>query len=208
MKLDVLNTQGQATGRSIELPSDIFGIEPNEHAVYLSVKQYLAHQRQGTSKSKERGEVKGSTRKIKRQKGTGTARAGSIKNPLFRGGGRVFGPKPRTYFVDLNIKVKRLARKSAFSVKAGAGDIVILEDFSFDAPKTKEFANILGNLNLNGLKTVVVTPDYEKEVYLSSRNVKGSDVVRASDLNTYQIMRAGKLVLSEGAIEKIKETFA
>ena len=170
--------------------------------------QRTCHQRQGTSKSKERGEVKGSTRKIKRQKGTGTARAGSIKNPLFRGGGRVFGPKPRTYFVDLNIKVKRLARKSAFSVKAGAGDIVILEDFSFDAPKTKEFANILGNLNLNGLKTVVVTPDYEKEVYLSSRNVKGSDVVRASDLNTYQIMRAGKLVLSEGDIEKIKETFA
>jgi large subunit ribosomal protein L4 len=208
MKLDVLNTQGKATGRSIDLPADIFGIEPNEHAVYLSVKQYLAHQRQGTHKSKERGEIKGSTRKIKRQKGTGTARAGSIKNPLFRGGGRVFGPRPRNYGIDLNKKVKRLARKSALSVKAGAGDIVVMEDFSFDAPKTKEFINILNNLELTGQKTVIVTPDHEKEIFLSSRNVQGSEVVRASDLNTYQIMKAGKLVLSEGAIEKIKETFA
>jgi large subunit ribosomal protein L4 len=208
MKLDVLNTQGKATGRSIELPADIFGIEPNEHAVYLSVKQYLAHQRQGTHKTKERGEIAGSTRKIKRQKGTGTARAGSIKNPLFRGGGRVFGPKPRNYGIDLNKKVKRLARKSALSVKAGAGDIVVMEDFSFDAPKTQEFVNILNNLELTGQKTVIVTPDHEKEVFLSSRNVQGSEVVRASDLNTYQIMKAGKLVLSEGAVEKIKETFA
>lgn len=208
MKLDVLNTQGKATGRSIELPSDIFGIEPNEHAVYLSVKQYLAHQRQGTHKAKERGELKGSTKKIKRQKGTGTARAGSIKSPLFRGGGRVFGPRPRTYSLDINKKVKRLARKSALSVKAGAGNIVVLEDFSFDAPKTKEFINIIGNLNLSDKKTVVVTPDFEKEVFLSSRNVQGSEVVRAQDLNTYQIMKAGTLVLSESAIEKIKETFA
>lgn len=208
MKLDVLNTQGKATGRSIELPADIFGIEPNEHAVYLSVKQYLAHQRQGTHKSKERGEIAGSTRKIKRQKGTGTARAGSIKNPLFRGGGRVFGPRPRNYGMDLNKKVKRLARKSALSVKAGAGDIVVMEDFSFDAPKTKEFINILNNLELTGQKTVIVTPDHEKEVFLSSRNVQGSEVVTASDLNTYQIMKAGKLILSEGAVEKIKETFA
>ncbi len=208
MKLDVLNTQGQSTGRSVELPADIFGVEPNEHAVYLSVKQYLANQRQGTHKSKERGEIAGSTKKIKRQKGTGTARAGSIKNPLFRGGGRVFGPRPRTYGIDLNKKVKRLARKSALSVKATAGDIMVMEDFSFDAPKTKEYVNILNNLNVEGQKTVVVTPDYEKEVYLSSRNIQGTEVVRAADLNTYQIMKAGKLILAEGAVEKIKETFA
>jgi large subunit ribosomal protein L4 len=208
MKLDVLNTQGKSTGRSIELPADIFGVEPNEHAVYLSIKQYLAHQRQGTHKAKERGEVKGSTRKIKRQKGTGTARAGDIKNPLFRGGGRVFGPRPHKYSIGLNKKVKRLARKSAFSVKAGAGDIMVMEDFSFDAPKTKELVNILGNLNLNDHKSIIVTPEYEKEVYLSCRNVKGSDIVTASDLNTYQIMKSGKIVLSESAVEKIKETFA
>ncbi|KAA3625655.1 MAG: 50S ribosomal protein L4 [Bacteroidetes bacterium] len=208
MKLDVLNTQGQSTGRSVELPADIFGIEPNEHAVYLSVKQYLANQRQGTHKSKERGEIAGSTKKIKRQKGTGTARAGSMKNPLFRGGGRVFGPRPRTYGIDLNKKVKRLARKSALSVKATAGDIMVMEDFSFDAPKTSEYANILNNLNVEGQKTVVVTPDYEKEVYLSSRNIQGTEVVRAADLSTYQIMKAGKLILAEGAVEKIKETFA
>lgn len=208
MKLDVLNTKGEPTGRSIELPDDIFGIEPNEHVVYLSVKQYLAHQRQGTHKSKERGEIKGSTRKIKRQKGTGTARAGSLKNPLFRGGGRVFGPKPHTYTIHLPKKVKRLARKSALSTKAGAGNIIVVEDFSFDAPKTKEFISILGSLPTNGNKALLVTPSYEKEVYLSSRNVKGTDVVEASDVNTYQIMKAGTLVLSEGSVEKMKEIFA
>jgi len=208
MKLDVLNTKGQPTGRSIELPADIFGIEPNEHVVYLSVKQYLAHQRQGTHKSKERGEIKGSTRKIKRQKGTGTARAGSLKNPLFRGGGRVFGPRPHKYTIHLPKKVKRLARKSALSTKAGLGSIIVVEDFSFDAPKTKEFISILGSLPINGKKALLVTPSYEKEVYLSSRNVKGTDVVEASDINTYQIMKANTLVLSEGSVEKIKEIFA
>lgn len=208
MKLDVLNTEGKPTGRSIDLPADIFGIEPNEHVVYLSVKQYLAHQRQGTHKAKERGEIKGSTRKIKRQKGTGTARAGSLKNPLFRGGGRVFGPRPHKYTIGLPKKVKRLARKSALSTKAGAGSIVVVEDFSFDAPKTKDFTNIVGNLDLNGKKALFVTTGYEKSVYLSSRNLKGTDVVVASDLNTYQIMKANTLVLSEGSVAKMVEIFA
>lgn len=208
MKLEVLNIQGEKTGRSVDLPEDIFGVEPNEHAVYLAVKQYLANQRQGTHKAKERGEVAGSTRKIKRQKGTGTARAGDIKNPVFRGGGRIFGPRPRKYTVRLNKKVKRLARKSALSDKAAAGNILIVEDFSFEAPKTKEFINILQQLDVNGQKTVLVTSDFEKEVYLSSRNVPKTETVRATDLNTYEIMNAGKLILSEGAVEKIKETFA
>lgn len=207
MKLDVLNIQGDKTGRAIELPADIFGIEPNEHAVYLAVKQYLANQRQGTHKAKERGEIVGSTKKVKRQKGTGTARAGDIKNPLFRGGGRIFGPRPHAYTVRLNKKVKRLARKSALSGKAAAGQIVVLEDFSFEAPKTREFLNILNNLNLNEQKTVLVTADLEKEVILSSRNLKKSNVTRAEDLNTYEILGANTLILSEGAIEKIKETF-
>ncbi|NET36088.1 MAG: 50S ribosomal protein L4 [Cyanothece sp. SIO1E1] len=208
MKLEVLNIQGEKTGRSVDLPEDIFGIEPNEHAVYLAVKQFLANQRQGTHKAKERGEVAGSTRKLKRQKGTGTARAGDIKNPVFRGGGRIFGPRPRKYTVRLNKKVKRLARKSALSDKAAAGNILIVEDFSFEAPKTKEFINILQQLDVNGQKTILVTSDFEKEVYLSSRNVPKTETVRATDLNTYEIMNAGKLILSEGAVEKIKETFA
>lgn len=208
MKLEVLNIQGEKTGRSVDLPEDIFGIEPNEHAVYLAVKQFLANQRQGTHKAKERGEVAGSTRKIKRQKGTGTARAGDIKNPVFRGGGRVFGPRPRKYTVRLNKKVKRLARRSALSDMAAAGNILVVEDFSFEAPKTKEFINILQQLDVNGQKAVLVTSDFEKEVYLSSRNVPKTSTVRATDLNTYEIMNAGKLILSEGAVEKIKETFA
>lgn len=208
MKLEVLNIQGEKTGRSVDLPEDIFGIEPNEHAVYLAVKQFLANQRQGTHKAKERGEVAGSTRKIKRQKGTGTARAGDIKSPVFRGGGRIFGPRPRKYTVRLNKKVKRLARKSALSDMAAAGNILVVEDFSFEAPKTKEFINILQQLDVNGQKAVLVTSDFEKEVYLSSRNVPKTSTVRATDLNTYEIMNAGKLILSEGAVEKIKETFA
>lgn len=208
MKLEVLNIQGEKTGRSVDLPADIFGIEPNEHAVYLAVKQFLANQRQGTHKAKERGEVAGSTRKIKRQKGTGTARAGDIKNPIFRGGGRIFGPRPRKYTVRLNKKVKRLARKSALSNKAANGNIVVVEDFSFEAPKTKEYLNILQQLAVGGEKTVLVTSDFEKEVYLSSRNVPKTQTIRASDLNTYEIMNAGKLILAEGAVEKIKETFA
>ncbi len=208
MKLEVLNIQGESTGRSVELPENIFGIEPNEHAVYLAVKQYQANQRQGTHKAKERNEIAGSTRKIKRQKGTGTARFGDIKNPIFRGGGRIFGPRPRKYTVRLNKKTKRLARKSALANKANAGQIVIVEDFSFEAPKTSEYLNILNNLKLNGQKTVLVTGDFEKEVYLSSRNLKGVDVVRAVDLNTYDILQTGTLVLSEGSVEKIVNSFA
>ncbi|MCI5081864.1 MAG: 50S ribosomal protein L4 [Saprospiraceae bacterium] len=206
MKLEVLNIQGGSTGRSVELPENVFGVEPNEHAVYLAVKQYLAHQRQGTHKSKERGEVAGSTKKIKRQKGTGTARAGDIKSPVFRGGGRIFGPRPRTYTIKLNKKVKRLARNSALSSKMADGNLIIVEDFSFDSPKTKEYVNILNSLNANGEKTLLVTSDYEKEVYLSCRNVQGSDVLRAVDLNTYDILKAKKIILAEGAVGKIIET--
>lgn len=208
MKLEVLNTEGKPTGRSIDLPNEIFGVEPNEHAVYLAVKQYLAHQRQGTHKSKERGEVAGSTRKIKRQKGTGTARAGDIKSPIFRGGGRIFGPRPRKYSLKLNKKVKRLARKSALTSKATAGQIIVVEDFSFDAPKTKEYMNILDCLELGGKKTLLVTADYEREVYLSGRNLKTSNVAKASDLNTYDILKANTIVLAEGAVAAIQETFA
>ena len=178
MKLDVLNIQGDKTGRSIDLPDDIFGIEPNEHTVYLAVKQYLGNQRQGTHKAKERGEIRGSTKKIKRQKGTGTARAGSLNNPVFRGGGRIFGPRPRSYEIKLNKKVKLLARKSALSSKAAAGEIVIVEDFSFEAPKTAEYANILRCLNSEAGKTVLVTPDYEKEVFLSCRNLPKASVTK------------------------------
>jgi large subunit ribosomal protein L4 len=203
MKVEVLNIQGEKTGRSIELPDDVFGIEPNEHSVYLSVKQYLANQRQGTHKAKERGEVAGSTRKIKRQKGTGTARAGDIKNPLFRGGGRVFGPRPRSYSQKLNKKVKRLAKKSALSGKLAEGKLFVVEDFSFDSPRTKEYMNILNNLNAANERSILVTSDYEKEVFLSSRNLKKADVVRATELNTYQILLANSVILSEGSVETI-----
>ncbi len=208
MKIEVLNIQGGKTGREIDLPAEVFGVEPNDHAVYLAVKAYLANQRQGTHKAKERNEVAGSTRKIKRQKGTGTARAGDIKNPLFRGGGRIFGPRPRNYTQRLNKKVRRLARLSALTTKANSGTLVILEDFSFDAPKTKQFREILSSLKLDGQKTLLVTADYEKEVYLSGRNLPGVTVMGANELNTYQIMHANTLVLAEGAIEKIKESLA
>ena len=208
MKVEVFNIQGEKTGRSVELPDDIFGVEPNEHAVYLSVKQYLANQRQGTHKAKERNEIAGSTRKLHRQKGTGGSRKGDIKNPLFHGGGRIFGPKPRDYSQKLNKKVKMLARKSVLSDKAKKNGIIVLEDFSFEAPKTKAFSDILNCLNLNGQKTLLVTADHEKEVYLSSRNLPKSSVARAIDINTYQIMHANTVILSEGSIEKIKETFA
>ena len=208
MKLEVVNIQGQKTGREVDLPEDIFGIEPNDHAVYLAVKQFLANQRQGTHKAKERGEVAGSTRKLKRQKGTGTARFGDIKNPLFRGGGRVFGPRPRNYGIKLNKKVHRLARKSALSSKAASGEILVVEDFSFATPRTREFVNILNNLQLADKKAILVTTDFEKEVVLSCRNLKKCSVMRASDLSTYAILNSHTLVLSEGAVEKIKETFA
>ncbi|MBK6619657.1 MAG: 50S ribosomal protein L4 [Saprospirales bacterium] len=208
MKLEVLNIQGEKTGRSVDLPDNIFGIEPNEHAVYLAVKLYLANQRQGTHKAKERSEMSGSTRKLHRQKGTGGSRKGDINNPLYRGGGRVFGPRPRKYGFKLNKKVKHLARQSALSVKATAGQIMVVEDFSFDTPKTKKFLEILQNLHVFGKKTVFVTADYEKEVLLSSRNVPHTQVTRAGDLNTYQVMNSSALVLSESSIGKIVETFA
>ncbi len=208
MKLEVINIQGQKTGREVDLPDEIFGIEPNDHAVYLAVKQHLANKRQGTHKAKERSEVSGSTRKLKRQKGTGTARFGDINNPLFRGGGRVFGPRPRDYGFKLNKKVRRLARKSALSAKAASGEILVLEGFHFDAPKTKAFVGILNALQLNGKKVALVTADFEKEVYLSSRNIQKCCVLRASDLDTYTILNTNALVIAEDAIEKIKETFA
>lgn len=205
MTVDVLNIQGGKTGRTIELPDNIFGVEPNEHAVYLSVKQYLANQRQGTHKSKERSEISGSTRKLHRQKGTGGSRKGDINNPLYPGGGRVFGPKPRDYSQKLNKKVKELARKSALSSKLSNGSILVLEDFSFEAPKTKAFHDILKALQLQGKKTLFVTADYEKEVLLSARNLPKTTLMRAADLNTYQILHANTLILSESSVEKIKE---
>ncbi len=208
MKLDVFNIQGEKTGRSVDLPDEIFGIEPNEHAVYLAVKQYLAHQRQGTHSSKERNAVKGSRRKLKRQKGTGTARAGDIKNPLFRGGGRVFGPRPRKYTLGLPKKVKRLARKSALAAKAQKGQLFVVEDFSFDAPKTKAYVEILAKLELDGKKVIHVTADKEENVYLSSRNLPKTKVMRAQDLNTYAVLNCQTLLLSEGAVEKIVETLS
>ena len=208
MKLDVVNIEGNKTGRSIDLPEDIFAIEPNEHAVYLAVKQYLASQRQGTHKSKERGEVAGSRKKIKKQKGTGTARAGDIKSPIFRGGGRVFGPRPRTYGIKLNKKVARLARKSAFTSKAQAGAIIVIEDIKWDTPKTKNYTGVLKGLDLTGKKSLLVTGDENPNVYLSSRNIQKAKVMRAQDLSTYDVMNSGTLILSEGAIEKIKATFA
>jgi large subunit ribosomal protein L4 len=206
MTVDVLNIQGEKTGRTVELPDNIFGVEPNEHAVYLSVKQYLANQRQGTHKAKERSEVSGSTRKLHRQKGTGGSRKGDINNPLYPGGGRVFGPKPRDYSQKLNKKVKALARKSALSSKASAGSIMVMEDFSFESPKTKTFHNILKALQLQDKKTLFVTADYEKEVLLSVRNLPKTTLIQAADLNTYQILHAKAVILSESSIEKIKET--
>lgn len=207
MELAVLNIEGRDTGRKVTLNDSIFGIEPNDHAIYLDTKQYLANQRQGTHKSKERGEIAGSTRKIKRQKGTGTARAGSIKNPLFRGGGRIFGPKPRDYGFKLNKKVKQLARKSALSYKASSNNIIVLEDFSFEAPKTKEMVKLGTNLNLSRKNSVFVLPEQNKNIYLSSRNLQGFEIVTAGELNTYKIMKASTLVLVESAIDVLQATF-
>ena len=207
MELSILNISGKETGRKVNLDDSIFGIEPNDHAIYLDTKQYMANQRQGTHKSKERGEVAGSTRKIKRQKGTGTARAGSIKNPLFRGGGRMFGPSPRYYGFKLNKKVKQLARKSALSYKASTNNIIVLEDFSFEAPKTKEFIKMENNLNITNKKSVFVFPEQNNNIYLSTRNVQGVEVVIASELNTYKIMKASTLVLVESAVDVLQATF-
>ena len=207
MELSVLNIEGKETGRKVTLNDQIFGIEPSDHAIYLDVKQYLANQRQGTSKSKERAEIAGSTRKIKRQKGTGTARAGSIKSPVFRGGGTIFGPRPRNYGFKLNKKVKQLARKSALTYKANEKSILVLEDFNFEAPKTKEMVALQTNLQIAEKKALFVLPAENNNIYLSSRNLQDVSVVTASDLSTYQILNAKTIVICEGSVSKIDEAF-
>jgi len=208
MEVKVLDFNGKDTGRKVQLSDSVFGIEPNNHAVYLDVKQYLANQRQGTHKAKERAEVTGSTRKIKKQKGTGTARAGSIKNPLFKGGGTIFGPRPRSYSFKLNKALKRLARKSAFSIKAKEANIIVLEDFGFEAPNTKNFINVLKALGLENKKSLFVLGEANKNVYLSSRNLKSSNVVTSSELSTYAILNTNNLVLLEGSLELIEENLS
>ncbi|APQ17947.1 50S ribosomal protein L4 [Maribacter hydrothermalis] len=204
MKIAVLDINGKDTGRKANLSDDVFAIEPNEHAVYLDVKQYLAHQRQGTHKAKERAEIAGSTRKIKKQKGTGTARAGSIKSPVFRGGGRIFGPRPRDYAQKLNKNLKRLARKSALTLKSKENAILVVEDFDFDTPKTKDFVQVLKAFGLENKKSLIVLGDSNKGVYLSSRNFKGSEVITNSELSTYKILNANSVVLLEGSLEGIE----
>tara|TARA_R110002124_G_scaffold286668_1_gene468202 strand:+ start:1238 stop:1867 length:630 start_codon:yes stop_codon:yes gene_type:complete len=208
MKIAVLDINGKDTGRKAELSKEVFAIEPNNHAVYLDVKQYLANQRQGTHKAKERADISGSTRKIKKQKGTGTARAGSIKSGVFRGGGRMFGPRPRNYGFKLNKNLKRLARKSALSIKANDKSILVLEDFSFDAPKTKNFINVLKALEIENKKSLIVLGGSNNNVYLSSRNFKGSEVVTSSELSTYKIMNANKVILIESALEGIESNLS
>lgn len=208
MEVKVLDFNGKDTGRKVQLSDSVFAIEPNNHAVYLDVKQYLANQRQGTHKAKERAEVTGSTRKIKKQKGTGTARAGSIKNPLFKGGGTIFGPRPRNYSFKLNKSLKRLARKSAFSIKAKESNIIVLEDFGFEAPNTKNFINVLKALGLENKKSLFVLGEANKNVYLSSRNLKASNVVTSSELSTYAILNTNNLVLLEGSLELIEENLS
>jgi large subunit ribosomal protein L4 len=208
MEAKVLDFNGKDTGRKVQLSDSVFAIEPNNHAVYLDVKQYLANQRQGTHKAKERAEVTGSTRKIKKQKGTGTARAGSIKNPLFKGGGTVFGPRPRSYSFKLNKSLKRLARKSAFSIKAKEANIIVLEDFNFETPNTKNFINVLKALGLENKKSLFVLGDSNKNVYLSSRNLKASKVISSLELSTYDILNTNSLVLLEGSLEVIEENLS
>ena len=207
MELSVLNIAGKETGRKIELNDAIFGIQPNEHAIYLDVKQYLANNRQGTHKSKQRNEVSGSTVKLKKQKGTGGARAGGIKNPLFRGGGRVFGPVPRDYSFKLNKKLKRLARKSALAVKASANAVTVVEDFSFEAPKTKQFVELVNNLKVNQGNLLLVLSDVNENILLSARNLQNVEIMRVNDLATYNIMKARNLVLVESSVKGLNEMF-
>lgn len=204
MEITILKHNGEDTGRKISLADSIYGIEPNDHAIYLDVKQFLANQRQGTHKSKERAEISGSTRKIKKQKGTGTARAGSIKSPIFRGGGRVFGPRPRDYHFKLNKKLKVLARKSALAYKVKDNNIAVLEDLNFEGPKTKQFLDLLKGLDVSNKKTLLVLGDENKNVYLSSRNIKRTKVVTADKLNTYDLLHADNLLLSESSLERIE----
>ena len=206
MEVNVLNIKGEDTGRKVVLNDAIFGITPNDHAIYMAVKQYMANQRQGTHKSKERSEISGSTRKLGRQKGGGGARRGDINSPLLVGGARVFGPKPRDYSFKLNKKVKLLARKSALSYKAQANNIVVVEDFTFEAPKTKDFVNVVNNLKVAGKKLLMVLPEANKNVYLSARNLERTNVTIASALNTYAVLNAETLVVTENALKAIEET--
>ena len=206
MKIAVHNIEGKETSKKIDLKKNIFGIDPNDHAIYLDVKQYLANQRQGNSKTKERGEITGSRRKIRRQKGSGMARVGDIKNPILRGGGRTFGPKPRDYGFKLNKKVKRLARKSALSYKAKDSNIIVLEDFTFDKSRTKDYLNILNNLKQSKNKTLMILTDSNNNIFLSSRNLKKAKVIKVSELCTYEIMNANKLLVSESSVKEIEKT--
>ena len=207
MEAVVYNINGKDTGKKIDLQDSIFGVEPNEHAVYLDVKQYMANKRQGTHKSKERAEISGSTRKVKKQKGTGTARMGSIKSPVLRGGGRAFGPKPRDYSFKLNKKLKAVARKSALSYKAKNNNILVVEDFNFEAPKTKNIIEIKNNLKIEDKKLLLVLSESNNNVYLSARNLRGFDVTHVSQLNTYEITDASKLIFVESAIDKLNELY-
>ena len=201
MELAVYNIKGEETGKNVSLNEKVYGIDPNDHAIYLDVKQYLANMRQGTHKTKERSEVAGSTRKIKRQKGTGTARAGDIKSPIFRGGGRTFGPRPRDYSFKLNKKVKQLARRSALSYKAKSDKIMVIEDFNLESPKTKDYITFLNNLKIKGKKSLLVLNEHNKNIYLSSRNLQGVKVITVSDITTYDIMNASLLLLAESSVD-------
>jgi len=208
MEVQIVNTSGQETGAKVQLPESVFGIEPNDHAIYLDVKQYLANQRQGTHKSKQRNEIAGSTRKLHKQKGTGGARAGSIKSPLFNGGGRIFGPQPRDYSFKLNKKLKQLARKSALSYKAKDNNIVVLEDFTFDSVKTKNYIKLIADLKIGSEKTLLVLSEANKNIYLSSRNLEKAKVITADQLSTYDVLNAGKLLLTAGTVKSLEEAFA
>jgi large subunit ribosomal protein L4 len=208
MEVKIFNVSGKETGATVQLPESVFGIEPNDHAIYLDVKQFLANQRQGTHKSKQRNEIAGSTRKLYKQKGTGGARAGSVKSPLFNGGGRVFGPQPRDYSFKLNKKLKSLARKSALSYKAKDSNIVVVEDFTFDTIKTKSYIQLSADLNVTDVKTLLVLGAANNNVYLSSRNLKKTKVITADQLNTYDVLNAGKLILTTGALKTLEEALA
>jgi len=208
MEVKVVNVSGKETGAKVQLPESVFGIEPNDHAIYLDVKQYLANQRQGTHKAKQRNEIAGSTRKLYKQKGTGGARAGNIKSPLFNGGGRVFGPQPRDYSFKLNKKLKSLARKSALSYKAKDSSIVVVEDFTFDTIKTKSYIQLQNDLKVSDVKTLLVLGAANNNVYLSGRNLKGTKVIVADQLNTYDVLNAGKLILTTGALKTLEEALA
>ena len=208
MEVNVVNISGKETGAKVQLPEAIFGIEPNDHAIYLDVKQFLANQRQGTHKAKQRNEIAGSTRKLYKQKGTGGARAGSVKSPLFNGGGRVFGPQPRDYSFKLNKKLKTLARYSALSYKAKDSNIIVLEDFNFDAVKTKSYIKLVADLQATDVRTLLVLPAANNNVYLSSRNLKKAKVITADQLNTYDVLNAGKLLLTTGAVKLLEEALA